>query len=321
MKRVLIGGLLMALAAGAGYLVMTWRVEVHYDEQGRVAYLLAAPKDGPVAVPQWPVAETPAASEPRLKALRVASFRLADVDHLRLVAELIARVVPQFQIVALQGLRGQPRRTLVRLVEVVNQSARAEYHFAVAEPNDPATDRRYCAFVFDPRRVQIDRSVLHQVTDAAGRLSCPALVGLFRARGPLAAEAFTFKLISVDVSAEQAAVELELLDEVFRTERDDGLGEDDVILLGHLAVDERHLGPLADRLDLGPAVTGLPTTVRGGHATDNILFDLRATTEFTGRAGVVDISRELDMPVAQVALISCHLPVWAEFSAFEGRFG
>ncbi len=328
MKRVLVLGLLAALAAGAGYLVMTWRVDVHYDEDGRLACVVAAPKHGAAAMPTWPAFGPTARPEERIDTLRIASFRLAGLDESRLsdprVGEVLARVVPQFQIVALQGLKGQPRRTMVRLVELVNRAGAAQgaaeprYSFAVAEPDCPAADRRYCAFVFDQQRVEIDRSMLHVVADAQRRLRCAPLVGLFRTRGPDPAEAFTFKLLCVDTTPEQAALELDLLDDVFRTERGDGLGEDDVILLGHLGADEGHLGRLGQLLDMTAAITSLPTMVHGGRRTDNILFDLRATTEFTGRAGVVDLMRELDMPTQQVASISAHLPVWAEFSAFEG---
>ncbi len=328
MKRVLLGGLLAALAAGAGYLVITWRIEVHYDQSGRLAYVVAAPKDSPAAIRSWSAGGPTARPDERIGNLRIASFRLAGLDEARLgdprVGEVLGRVVPQFQIVALQGLKGQPQRTMVRLVELVNRAGEGReaggtrYSFAVAEPNGSAADRRYCAFVFDQHRVEIDRSVLHVVADAGGRMQCPPLVGLFRARGPDPAQAFTFKLLCVDTTPEQAAQEIELLDDVLRIERGDGLGEDDVILLGHLATDEAHLGRLGQLLDIAAAITTLPTMVHGGRRTDNILFDLRATTEFTGRAGVVDLMRELDMPTQQMAAVSVHLPVWAEFSAYEG---
>ena len=51
---------------------------------------------------------------------------------------------------------------------------------------------------------------------------------------------------------------------------------------------------------------------------DNLFFDRRATTEFTGRADVVDVVRSLNITSEEAALMSSHLPVWAEFSVFEG---
>ena len=51
---------------------------------------------------------------------------------------------------------------------------------------------------------------------------------------------------------------------------------------------------------------------------DNIVFDSLATVEFTGRSGVVDFLRALNLTVEQAREISDHLPVWAEFSVYEG---
>jgi hypothetical protein len=50
---------------------------------------------------------------------------------------------------------------------------------------------------------------------------------------------------------------------------------------------------------------------------DNILFDRRATVEYTGRSGVLDMIRELDLTRQEALEVSEHLPVWAEFSSYE----
>ena len=51
---------------------------------------------------------------------------------------------------------------------------------------------------------------------------------------------------------------------------------------------------------------------------DNLLFNRQATVEFTGRAGVLDVPRELNLPMSQALDLSDHLPIWAEFSVYEG---
>jgi hypothetical protein len=48
------------------------------------------------------------------------------------------------------------------------------------------------------------------------------------------------------------------------------------------------------------------------------LFDRRATAEFTGRSGVDDLIREFDLSMREAVETSDHLPVWAEFSVYEG---
>ena len=69
---------------------------------------------------------------------------------------------------------------------------------------------------------------------------------------------------------------------------------------------------------LSAAVSDTPTTIRGTQPVDNILFDPRATTEFTGRSGVLDLMREYELTWREVSEVSVHLPVWAEFSSSEG---
>ena len=70
--------------------------------------------------------------------------------------------------------------------------------------------------------------------------------------------------------------------------------------------------------NLTAAVTAAPTTTRGTRVADNILFDRRATVEFTGRSGVYDLMRECDLSMPAALEVSEHLPVWAEFSVYEG---
>ena len=68
------------------------------------------------------------------------------------------------------------------------------------------------------------------------------------------------------------------------------------------------------------AIDDLATTVSGESMLDNILIPTRSTDEFTGRAGVIDFLRQLNLSYDQAMQVSSHLPVWAEFSAYEGGF-
>ena len=69
--------------------------------------------------------------------------------------------------------------------------------------------------------------------------------------------------------------------------------------------------------NLTAAVTLIPTTTRGTQLADNILYDRRATVEYTGQSGVLDLVRELNLSPQDAVGISEHLPVWAEFSSYE----
>ena len=143
------------------------------------------------------------------------------------------------------------------------------------------------------------------------------------ARGPPADQAFTFTLVNVhadleDVAAESHSEELRALQAVFFSVRDDGRGEDDLILLGTFHTDDQRLGDLGRIPGLLAAISGKPTNTRQTRQPDNLLFQLPATSEYTGRSGVFDVLREFNLTLEQALEISDHLPVWAEFSVYEG---
>lgn len=105
---------------------------------------------------------------------------------------------------------------------------------------------------------------------------------------------------------------------MFFAVRDDGRKEDDVILLGDVNVNEKHLGELGKISGLTYVVANTPTNTRGDAQYDNLFFHTTATPEFTGRGGVLDFMRAFNLSSDQALQVSDHLPVWAEFSVYEG---
>ena len=69
---------------------------------------------------------------------------------------------------------------------------------------------------------------------------------------------------------------------------------------------------------------GEPAPAAEGEQLLTLPEDL-TTAEFTGRWGVFDVGRMFNLSPDQVQQVSDHLPVWAEFSAYEaaapGRVG
>ena len=101
--------------------------------------------------------------------------------------------------------------------------------------------------------------------------------------------------------------------------RDEEPAEDDVILLGDFGEERAEPSLLLSVPDVQAAITDTPTTLSGvRYPVDNLFFHTRATTEFAGRAEVFDVMRAYDLTRRQAEEISDHLPVWAEFSSYEG---
>jgi hypothetical protein len=104
---------------------------------------------------------------------------------------------------------------------------------------------------------------------------------------------------------------------VFQAVRRSSNGEDDIILLGDLNVDDRHLGQLGQLDGVRPIVRGVFTNTRQDALYDNIILHQPSTAEFTGRWGVFNFQQAFKLTADQALQVSDHLPIWAEFSAYE----
>lgn len=314
MPRIIFPVLLIAAAAGG------WYGFNHYEIQG-LKDLKLKPRTAETPEPKATPGVPPAPAVPEnLRSIRIATFNVSPLDDQKLakpyVAMRLAQVLQQFDLVALQDIQAPNQSVLVRIIEQINVMGR-HYDFVLPPSvgRDPVEE--YSAFIFDRATVEVDRRTVYTVEDPTRQLRHKPLVASFRARGAAANEAFTFTLINVHTSPDQASGELDLLDDVYRAVRDDGRNEDDIILLGDLEADDQHLGQLGQVPHLTCAVFSTPNTAVG-RQTDNILFNRRATVEFTGRSGVLDLMRLFNMGSREVGEVAYHFPVWAEFSIYEG---
>ena len=319
-KRLLLLLALLAIAGGS-YFFANYEIQPQ-RENGKVTYwkIVAKGTPAPAAKPGSPA---PAASPGPVKpTFRIATFDLGRLDDAKLASpranHVLVNLLPQFELTALQGIRGKNRGVLIRLVEQLNAATGRTFDFATCPTQQRDAIEHYSAFLFDTASIEVDRTTVYFIEDPLNRFRTKPLVGEFRARGPDPAEAFTFSLINVETDPDRAAAEVDLLAEVYRAVRDHQPNEDDIIMLGDFERDDSHLGRLNGLLGVAPLVSGVPTTVRGTHLLDNILLDRNATREFTGRVEVVDLLRVMEMTAPEAAEISEHLPVWAEFSVYEG---
>ena len=320
MAKVALTVLVVALVAGGLFFWWNYQIETEYKD-GRLAAVRITPRSptGELALP-WQSGGLPVARPPQ-PTFRIASYCVDRLDERKLASrrtnDVLMKLIPQFEIVAIEGFDSTNRGEALRLVEQVNAATGRQYAFVASTPAR-ANQTQYTAILFDQTAIEVDRATVHTVADPTGLFRSAPLVAQFRVRGVKESEAFTFQLICVRTDPERAADEMNLLDDVYRAVRDDGRGEDDIILLGALETDETRLGELGQVPDLTAAIYGMPTTVRGTRRADNILFSRRATSEFNGRAEVLDVMRDCDLSVEQALEVSEHLPIWAEFSSVEG---
>ena len=256
--------------------------------------------------------------------IRIASFNIQAFGPAKLgnprIMNVLADAVGRFDIVAIQAVRAKTDDVLPRFVDLINSGGR-HYDFVVGQRVGRADSGEQYAFIFDSASIEVDRSALYTVQDPDDLVEREPLVAWFRVRGPSPNQAFTFTLIDLHVAPDHTQTELDAAAGVYRAVRDDGRGEDDVILLGDLNADDHHLGRLGEISHLLPVVSGVPTNTRGDKQLDNILFSKAASIEFTGRSGVFDLIREFTLTTDEALQVSDHMPVWAEFSIYEGGQG
>ncbi|MBL9123169.1 MAG: endonuclease/exonuclease/phosphatase family protein [Planctomycetaceae bacterium] len=254
-------------------------------------------------------------------AVRIGSFNIQVFGSSKLakreVVEVLVQIVRQFDIVAVQEVRASDTTVVSQFVQQLNATGR--HYDAVVGPRLGRTNsKEQYAFIFDRERIEVDPSSVYTVADPDDLLHREPLVAGFRVRGVPPEEAFTFTLINIHTDPDETVQELDALGDVFRAVRNDGRHEDDIILLGDLNVDDAHLGELGRVSDITWVISGTPTNTRRTKQYDNLLFQRRATVEYQGRAGVFDFASEYQLSMEAALQVSDHMPVWAEFSPYEG---
>lgn len=251
----------------------------------------------------------------------IASFNIQVFGQSKLgkprAMEILAEIVRKFDVVAIQEIRSSSQDVMPRFIELINSTGRT-YDYIIGERIGNSVSKEQYAYVFDLQTIEVDRRYVYTVQDPDNLLHREPLVGWFRARGPESDESFTFTLVNVHTDPDIVEIEMSVMDDIYRVVRDDGRNEDDVIILGDFNADDQHFSELADVPGITWALSGIKTNTRQTKQYDNLIFHSRATSEFVGRAGVVDFMREFDLTLDQALEVSDHLPVWAEFSIYEG---
>ncbi|MAT73044.1 MAG: endonuclease/exonuclease/phosphatase [Planctomycetaceae bacterium] len=269
-----------------------------------------------------PVSSTPVMPPSAGPTIRIASFNIQVFGKTKAskpyVMYTLAEIVRQFDVVAIQEIRTQDDYHIPNFVKLINQSGsrpRKYDHLVGPRLGNTVSTEQY-AFVFDTERIEMDHSSYYTVRDPDNLLHREPLVASFRTRlDP--DTAFTFTLINVHTDPDVVDMELDALAEVYRVVRRAGGNEDDVIMLGDFNADDKHMGRLGQIPGIQPLVTGVFSNTRQNKLYDNLVVHQYSTTEYTGRSGIFDVQRQFNLSLDQVEQVSDHVPVWAEFSAFE----
>ncbi|MCA9114671.1 MAG: endonuclease/exonuclease/phosphatase family protein [Planctomycetaceae bacterium] len=274
----------------------------------------------------WPTnGSRPPAAVPRPgDGITIASFNIQVFGTSKAekpeVMRVLADVVRRFDVVAIQEIRAKDQNLIPQFVQQIN-AAGGHYDFVLGSRQGRTSSKEQYAYLYDASRIEVRAGSVYSVPDPQDLLHRPPLVAGFIVRGPPASEAFSFTLINIHTDPDEVEYEVDALADVYEAVRQNGDREDDIILLGDLNASPQQLGRLGRLPGLRPAIYGVPTNTRRNKEYDNILLDSRATTEFTGEAGVLDLEQVYRLTREQALDVSDHLPVWATFRPYEAGTG
>lgn len=233
------------------------------------------------------------------------------------VVAILADVVRQFDIVAIQEIRAKEDDIMPRFTAAVNADG-SRYNFVIGPRLGRTNSKEQYAFIYDTNRIEYDPSSAGNMSDPTDLLHREPFVTRFRVRTQSPNQAFTFWMVNVHTDPDEVAEEVDALADAFTAMQSTGTGEDDVILLGDLNASESQLGRLGRVPGIRWVVNGdVMTNTRKTKAYDNLLFHGQSTAEFTGRWGVFDLEQVFGISREEALKVSDHLPVWAEFHSWE----
>ncbi len=271
-----------------------------------------------------PAPATPPPSSPLYNGptIRIASFNIQVFGNKKAqnqpVMWTLAKIVQNFHVVAIQEIRTQDDHLLdTFLRNYVNAGGQRRYDYVIGPRLGRSNSTEQYAFIYDTAAIEVNRRSIYTVNDPDDLLHREPLVAMFRARGPPPDQAFTFVLVNIHTDPDETDTELDALGQVYEAVRRAAGGEDDIIVLGDLNVDDKHLGRLGQISGIRPVVHDTTTNTRRTKEYDNIVLHQPSTAEFMGRWGVYDVQRLHNLTQQQALQVSDHLPVWAEFSAYE----
>lgn len=262
--------------------------------------------------------------------IRIATFNIQRFGQKKSsdaeVMQNIARIVGQFDLVAIQEVQSPQAMPIARLVDLLNRSG-GRYDAAVSEPIGRTTYLEQYAIVWDVTRIAMIPDSAYVVRDDSDRMHRPPMVASFETRMPplMGRRPFRFTVINVHTDPSQVSPsgdsnEMDVLDDVFVRVREfeyQTRGIVNTMMLGDLNVSTDKLGELGRIPGMYSVVGTTPTNTAGTRTYDHILFDRNVTIEYTGVFGVIDFERDFGFTSEQAVAISDHRPVWAEFSAHE----
>ena len=248
--------------------------------------------------------------------IKVASFKIQIFGQSKIsnpeVMSMLAKIVRNFDVVAIQEVRSTEENVISALLSYVN-SAGNKYDYVISKRLGRTGSKEQYAFVYNTKTISLIPNSSYVVDDPGDVFEREPFVAYFRSGN------FDFKIVDNHIKPEDVSAEFTHLAVVINNIYD-GSPEKDIIVLGDMNADGSYFNE--DRL-----ITILPlwrqlignnedTTVAIGNNTYDRMMARDTTTnvEYVGRSGVFRWDSEYGVTDANfIKKVSDHYPIYAEF--------
>jgi endonuclease/exonuclease/phosphatase family metal-dependent hydrolase len=255
--------------------------------------------------------------------IRIGSFNIQAFGESKMsetnVMQAIAAVITNFDVIAIQEIRSKNQDLMNVLMNYVNQRG-AQYAYMIGPRLGRTVSKEQYAYIYNTQTIAASQQQTYTVNDDQDLLHREPFVARFMVLGTAPYPPFTFTMADVHTDPDEAIEEVTVLGHVFQSlmaYEGSTAREDDVIMVGDFNASAQQIASVAPPQTLVPTITKVATNVAGNAQYDNILINPLYSTEFTGNCGVFDLGAYFNIGKSDVLKISDHLPVWAEFSAYE----
>jgi deoxyribonuclease-1-like protein len=278
-----------------------------------------APANAPNAAPAAAPASGPAGGKPT-DSISICSFNIQVFGESKIakpqVVDVLTKVVRKFDIVAIQEVRAKSDSVIPQFLSAINADG-SRYQFVIGPRLGRTVSKEQYTFIYDSTRIEVDPSSVGTSPNPGDRLHRPPLHARFRVRANPPESGFSFWLVDTHTDPDEVSAEVNALADVFMEMKALRPDEDDVILMGDLNAGPPQFGKIKQIPGVGWAVSGVTTNTRRSKTYDNLIFDTRTTTEYTGRWGVLDLQNTFGLSIDKALEVSDHNPVWAAFRPLE----
>jgi len=253
--------------------------------------------------------------------IAIASFKIQVFGKTKAgkpeVMSILARIIHQFDIVAIQEIRDKSGTAMEKLEAEVDALG-VDYEYVTGPRLGRTESKEQYAYMYRPDRVVYVGSYTFPV--AQDIFHREPFVGKFAANNG----DFDFLLLNIHTNPDEATAEMNALPIAVEDAKVRFSEEKDFIVLGNLNADCPRQGNYFDENDLTSSLrstmftwlidNSMDTNLAQSSCTyDRIIITEHTKEDWTGKAGVYRFDEIFDLNPDQAKKVSDHYPVWAIF--------